>query len=312
LDMYQIGALIKNTRIKQGISQEDLCQNICTRETLSRIENGKQDPSSFTLNGLLHRLGLPESHCQILLGVDDFAAVNLMREITELNTCGNYAPALKKISALEGLCAEMGKTSRTVVSQYILRAKALAGYYEGEEHKAYTFAEQRAMLTEALELTCPNFKLENINACLLGEEETKIINHIALTYSEDGDYSRAMEIYKKLLEYIQSRFASNNVNEAMLPLVAYNFSRLLGREGHPKYAIKVAEAGRRCCVRSNKCRMLGGLLLNLACCYHDIGEDEKSKELLKDAYFIHKVMERPRSCELIKNYAWETFQIEMG
>ncbi len=120
-----------------------------------------------------------------------------------------------------------------------------------------------------------------------------------------------MEIYKKLLEYIQSRFASNNVNEAMLPLVAYNFSRLLGREGHPKYAIKVAEAGRRCCVRSNKCRMLGGLLLNLACCYHDLGDDEKSKELLIESYYVYKVMEKPRSCKLVKDYAKETFQLEI-
>ena len=46
-------------------------------------------------------------------------------------------------------------------------------------------------------------------------------------------------------------------------------------------------------------------------CYHDLGDDEKSKEFLVESYYVYKVMEKPRSCKLVKNYAWETFQLEI-
>lgn len=92
----------------------------------------------------------------------------------------------------------------------------------------------------------------------------------------------------------------------MLPLTAYNYSRLLGLERRYEEAIEVAELGRQCCVKYNKCRMLGGLLLNIACCLHELGEDEKSKELLIQSYYVGLAMENFQDCEVIKRYAKET------
>ena len=40
-----IGWIIKQTREEIGLTQEQLCEGICTPATLSRIENGKQAPS---------------------------------------------------------------------------------------------------------------------------------------------------------------------------------------------------------------------------------------------------------------------------
>ena len=68
-----------------------------------------------------------------------------------------------------------------------------------------------------------------------------------------------------------------------------------------------AEIGRRCCVMYNKCKMLGGLLHNIAYSLHELGEDDKSKEILTQAYYVHKAMERNSSCEAVKKYAEETF-----
>ena len=98
----------------------------------------------------------------------------------------------------------------------------------------------------------------------------------------------------------------------MLPLTAFNYSKVLGMEGRYEEAIEIAELGRRCCVRYNKCRFLGGLLLNIACCLHELGEDEKSRELLIDSYYTSKAMERVKSCEVIKQYAKENLGIEVG
>lgn len=308
---YDIGLFIKNARESLGITQNQLCLGICDRITLSRIEQGKQAPSNHVFGKLMERLGLPKSCCQIFMTAQDFEIAQLQREITKWNISGDYPNALEKIAQLEQLCAGLDEPSRALVNQYLLRAKAQAGYYEGEEHKQYSLAAKREMLLQALEITCPGITLETMKAYLLGEEEAKIINQLAITHSEEGNRQRAMEIYRQLLKYIQSHLACSEINDVMLPLTAYNYSRLLGREQRIEEAIEIAELGRRCCIRSNKCRMLGGLLLNLACCYHDLGDDEKSKEFLVESYYVYKVLEKPRSCKLVKNYAWETFQLEI-
>ena len=97
----------------------------------------------------------------------------------------------------------------------------------------------------------------------------------------------------------------------MLPLTAYNYSRLLGLECCYEEAIEIAKLGRQCCVRYNSCRMLGGLLLNIACCLHELREDEKSRELLVQSYYVYKAMEEERSCKVIQQYAKETFGMEL-
>lgn len=57
--------------------------------------------------------------------------------------------------------------------------------------------------------------------------------------------------------------------------------------------------------------MLGGLLLNIACCLHELGKDEKSKELLIQSYYVGLAMEDFWDCENIKRYAEETLGISL-
>ena len=111
---------------------------------------------------------------------------------------------------------------------------------------------------------------------------------------------------------MQSHFAGCEIGQVMLPLTAYNYSRLLGQERRYEESIEIAELGRECCIRYNKCQVLGGLLLNIAYCLHELGEDEKSRELLIDSYHISKAMEQTRSCEVVRKYAKENLQIEIG
>ena len=61
----------------------------------------------------------------------------------------------------------------------------------------------------------------------------------------------------------------------------------------------------------NKCRMLGRILFNIAYCLHELGENEKSRELLVNSYYINKAMERTKSCGVVKQYAKENLGMEI-
>ena len=291
---YHIGQYIKKRREELNVNQDALCYGICDRSTLSRIERGRQEPSYQVLKALLQRLGISENRCQILIGPQEFAADNVKHD---------FSAALQKIERLEAL---FQPEQQPILQQFVLRVRALAGYEKDGQHFDYDCPTQRRMLKQALELTCAGINLENMRGFLLGEDETKIINQIAITYSEEGKRRQAIEIYRQLIRYVESHFPDCEVRQVMLPLTAYNYSRLLGLERRYEEAIEVAELGRQCCVKYNKCRMLGGLLLNIACCLHELGEDEKSKELLIQSYYVGLAMENFQDCEVIKRYAKET------
>ncbi|WP_169728525.1 helix-turn-helix domain-containing protein [Salibacterium aidingense] len=50
--------MIKKMRKEQGISQEDLCDGICSQSMLSRIEKGDYKASFQTIKQLAQRLGI--------------------------------------------------------------------------------------------------------------------------------------------------------------------------------------------------------------------------------------------------------------
>ena len=288
---YPLGIIIRQRRDILGLSQQQLCQGICDRSTLSRIERGDQVPAYSTLRALLQRLGLQEKDVHFLLGQPDFETAQLQREIVALNTRKQWLQAQQKIRQLQALPTAADPLTR----QFILRAKALAGYEQDGKAVPYPYEEQRQIL--------------------LGEEEGKLLNQIAITYSESGERRRAIEIYRQLMDYIQTHQVGTETGAALLPLVAYNYSRLLGRERRYEECIEVAEIGRQCCVSQNRCELLGGLLLNIAYSLHQLGgneNNEKSKELLVQSYYVNKAMEKESSCLVVKNYAKENFNLDFN
>ena len=306
---YHIGFCIRRKREEQGVSQSQLCYGICDRTTLSRIECGKQEPSYSVLKMLLQRLGMSGDRCQILMGPQEFAISELQEEIVADNVQHDFSSALKKIRRLEEL---FQPAENPILQQFVLRVRALAGYEKNGERSAYTYPVRRKILIRALELTCPGITMENLDSFLLGEDEAKIINQIAISYSEEGNRRQAIEIYRQLIRYVQSHFASCEIGEVMLPLTAYNYSRLLGLERRYEESIEIAELGRQSCVKYNKCRFLGGLLLNIACCLHELGNDEKSKKLLLNSYYAYLIMEDFVSCKVVQEYAEENLGMKIS
>lgn len=289
---YNIGLFIKKKREEQHIRQEDLCRGICDKSTLSRIERGKQEPSSGILGVLLQRLGINEDQLAVLLGPKDFEISDLQKEIVALNSQKEYEKAAEKIRRLEQLVEPTDK----ITQQFILRSKALA--YFPEDYPA-----SRDLLLQALSLTLPDFDFDHISDYLLGIEEVKILNQLANSYSEAGDRRFAIHIYRQLFEDPRKRLFNIEAELTLLPLLAYNYSRLLGLERRYEEEIEIATLGQKTCIKYNKCQYLGGLLLNIACALHELGKNDESKNKLIDAYYAHKLMQNQRSCNLIVEYA---------
>lgn len=304
---YNIGDCIRQLREEQNVNQEDLCRGLCSKSTLSRIERGCHVPSIGTVALLLQRLGVNEDSLSFLLGTTELEISNLHKEIEALNAQKKYDEALQKIGQMEQLTDPKDR----VMQQFLLRSKALAGYLQDGQRVDYDNLTKREMLLRAIELTHPHFSLDNIGKCLLGIDEIKTINQIAITYSEAGDRRYAIHIYRQLFEYPRSRFYNTEAEVSVLTMLAYNYSRLLGQERRYEECIEYAQMGYEACIRYNKCYELGGLLINMACALHALGQDEESKERAKSAYHAYHLMRRFSEADNVKNFIRETFGLEI-
>ena len=305
---YNIGYYIKRIRQEKGISQEALYKGLCSRSTIHRIESGEQNPNFFTAINLLQRLGLDESSFLIPLGPQDFEICNLKKEIVALNAQFQFEQALERIDRLEKLVAPKDRLAQ----QFLLRSRALAGYRQDGERLPYDYPTQRQMLLDALDITHPDFDLEKIERCLLSIEDIKSLNQIAITYSETGDRRFAIRIYEQLLRYPGQNLLNIDALLSVVPMLHYNCSRLLGLEKRFEEELEVAQTGYEICVKYNKARMMGGLLLNMACALQELGRDEESKKKFAESYSAYYLMMDLKSCELIKEHVKKTYNLELN
>lgn len=295
---YNIGLFIKKKREEQHIRQEDLCRGICDKSTLSRIERGKQEPSSGILGVLLQRLGINEDQLAVLLGPKDFEISDLQKEIIGLNSQKEYEKAAEKIRRLEQLVEPADK----ITQQFILRSKALVYFPRN-------YPASRDLLLQALSLTLPDFDFDRISDYLLGIEEIKILNQLANSYSEEGDRRFAIHIYHQLFEDPHKRLFNIEATVSLFTMLAYNYSRLLGLERRYEECIEIATLGQDICIRHNRCQYLGGLLLNIGYALHELGRDEESKSALTDAYYANRVMKKYSSCKVVQTYAKDNLNL---
>lgn len=294
MKVYNIGFFIKWAREVQEISQEKLCDNICDKSTLSRLENGK-GASPYVTEKLLERLGKSGELWIACDNSTESEIFSLKKEIVALNTRKEYQRAKESLTKLEQLADSKNKLLR----QFILRSRALAGYPDN-------YPAALEINLQALRITQPKLDFNHIANKLMTLDELKILNDIALGYSESEQTETALSIFEQLTSHTVKTIDCDD-KIAVDILIEYNYSRLLGRDGQYLRAILVAHNGYEKCVKFNKARYMGGLLLNMACSYYELGNKEQARSLIINAYYAYRLLQDDNSCKLVRNYALEKF-----
>ena len=72
MELYGIGNALFYYREKKGLSQEQVCEGICTRMTISRIETGAREVDSLMSESLLERIGKSANRFEFVLNEEDY------------------------------------------------------------------------------------------------------------------------------------------------------------------------------------------------------------------------------------------------
>ncbi|MFQ7321291.1 MAG: helix-turn-helix domain-containing protein [Faecalibacterium sp.] len=301
---FFLGDYIKQKRLDLGLTQEQLCDGICEPMTLSRLENGKQTPSRNRINALLQRMGLPDDRYFALLSKNELEMEALQKEIVACNVTERVAEGFEKLAQFEALAAPDDQ----IAQQFALRSRVLLGRLEGR----YTPMEQITLLMQAIRLTVPRFDLENIESFLYTKDEITIINQIGLAYSDDGQNKKAAEIYYQLLRYVRKHFKETITLIGALPLVLYNYARVLDLCGRYEEGAELAQECRKACIQYGHYQELPRCLEIEAECRHFMGDEEISKELYYQSYYLCKVVEYQVGLEIVKKEAKEYLNLTLS
>lgn len=295
MKQIHIGEIIKQRRLELKLTQEELCEGICEPPTMSRIEKGHQTPTHSKLKALLSRLNLPSEKYYALMSNNELEIEQLKTEIASCNMRGQYLEGLNKINQLEKLI----EASDLLSKQFILRCQAHLGYILNDKLFEYTPKEKLDLLFQAIHITIPNFDMDAIGSHWYSIDEMKIINQIAITYTEDGKRRTAIDLYYQLYKYIKKRLVINNDNVPIAILIAYNYSLDLSDEKRHAEALEVANWGWNISIQWGRMNHIGGLLYVLGEASYHLNHLEESKQYFIQSYYAYTLMRNPKDSQIV-------------
>ena len=200
-------------RTEQKLSQNILCQGLCSKSALSKIENGTLQPDMMLAEALLQRFGISEREFTFWADEREAKIHELMFQIVY---CDNKTPAIIE-SLLDELCLSMTPQDK-ILHQFILFRRAIL---------KSSNEERISLLWEALALTLPDFDITHIHEYRLSWMELSILNNLEFQYRlTDTSHSGI-----NLLYVLHTYYTSNKLDVIFLSqtqsIMLYYFVRCL-------------------------------------------------------------------------------------
>lgn len=284
MEIYGIGQRIREERIRQKLSQEDLSYGICAISTLSRLENGVQKPGLKVQEALLERLGCSTENLVFFANEDEvkkhFLEVDIGYQLT------NHEMDLQdELEEYEKLMLERGVGSN-LEKQYYLMVKAI---YElrvkgSLQEQAY------AMLKQALLLTMPDFKVKDLYAIrLMTLTEINILNNMAVMLYEMKNTGLAIKYMYFLVDYLERSNLSKDILAKRYPMLLVNLAKLETKIGDFRQSFSWCKKGIEFCRECGKLVPLAEFYYYKAVAYAKFGGMRKALECYEYAICLCKV-----------------------
>lgn len=285
--------VVREIRISCGLSQEELCEDICSRETLSRIENGKQSPKSGKLQAILKRLG--EERGRYYASVD--TEVSVLHEKVRLYKRSCYQKEREKAGLLLNEIEQELDMASPVNRQFIESNRLT----EKVESKEIDYKDAVLELEKILKYTMKNFKGDIYR--IPYEEEFIIINCMALYSRRSGNKEEAKRLYGQLLKKYEESGTEEIHHNVPLFLLYINYTGLLEVMDELEEAEKIGKRGLRLMIESQRGDVAAKLLGNISCIHEKKGtvkDNELCEICMRQSYWLQVLYHLEKDSLIIK------------
>jgi transcriptional regulator with XRE-family HTH domain len=303
---YRLGDIVRMTRKSLSITQEQLSDEICSVETLSRIENGSQTPTRDTYELLMERMGRIRSRAYSVLSVSDLKVLEKMKLFEDYIKLYDFNQADRILNEIKEIIG-----ASTLDKQFLYRAESLVNYYT----KRITAEEYLSGFIKAIKLTIYKYGMISLSNWPLSFNEASLLMNISVAYAENGDYKNAIDIIKQAYTAMKQSYMETQQRDILQVAIATNLSKWYGLIGYHTDAIQIACEGINICKKSKLGNALPNLLYNVAWNKEkliDMGvlpSNDKSEcfSYLKQAYYIASAMQLQFMIQFIKEHIEEHY-----
>lgn len=241
--VFPIGEVLKIRRTMFGMTQEQLCDGICSVKSLRRAEQGKTDIQREVREKLLKRLGLSGQLQWTRLITSDREVVRLAERLAKYQNGQNYVETRKLLERLKAkVTMEIPQNK-----QFIIETETLLDYYE----KKISMRKFVDCETEILRQTLKENDFRKMEKIYLTEMEIKCIRNRwrgLKNEEKKKDIQFLLNIYE---EYSSKNVIANAIS--MYEFVTEGAVSELGNMGEHELAILIDKKSIK---ESLKCRRL--------------------------------------------------------
>ncbi len=196
---YRVGDIIRLTRIASGLTQEQLSENICSVETMSRIENGKHGVKKDIYQKLMEKMNRNPERSYAICVDKDMQIIEERAAFEEAMTRHDFERADEYMTLLKEKAGES-----ILTKNYVRRESAFLDFYQNR----ITSAELVEILEELAEETVPDYRryMEEKIIFPFTEQEIILFKRLAVAYGRNKKSEVAIEICEMLLRSLRSEY----------------------------------------------------------------------------------------------------------
>ncbi len=287
--------LLYELRVGKGLSQEEVSEDICAQETLSRIERKKRTPNRKKLNLLLEKLDYDRELLQGDVVTDDYQVLEMIGKINEYRYKKETDKSYEMLEPLEQKLDMTDMTNR----QYIEHEHLLRKIESGQIDVRQTLEELEKLL---------GYTMRDFHHGIYRKPtrlEFIIINHMAIRLKKSGRMQEAEKLYRQVRDcYRNSEVAARDHATSQF-LLYINYVGILEIENKLAEAEKLGWEGIRLMLECQRGDVAGTLLMNIACIYEKMPGEENlqmAKACMRTSYHLLKMYRHEKDAERIKQY----------
>ncbi|MGL4797766.1 MAG: helix-turn-helix domain-containing protein [Cellulosilyticaceae bacterium] len=291
--------IIKNNRISRNMTQEDVCEDICTQETLSRIETRKRSPHSINFKDLTKRIGVKRELISSCIMASQYIVLEKKRELDWFRHYFKWEEAENCLKEIERYYFPNVEENE----QFFIYQRTMIKFRQ-EKIEALEALEQ---LEKALKLTVINYREIDLETSMLTNQEVEILCNIANIYTKINHKEKTIKLMQELLQSFRKGYVDIRYKSKGVLLVMNNLASYLEEIDEFDKAIELNNEGIQLTLRCGRGNGIGRFLTEKAYTIERMKKngiecEEDSLEIYKQAFYITDLFKEEVQHRTLLNY----------
>lgn len=286
-------AMVREMRLSYGLSQEKLCEDICSRETLSKIESMRRSPNRKNLQAILKKMGEARECFYSFVVADDYEIYEKVR----IYKRSRYKGEVEKTEMLLNEI-EKGLDMNNPVNRQFVESNRLTARVKRNE---ISYKKAISELEKMLKYTMKNFKGDIYRVPY--REEFIILNNLALYNRFSGDMENAERLYEQILKKYEESVTEEMNHDISLFLLYINYTGLLEVMDKIDDAEKIGKRGLYFMAECQSGETAAIHLGNISCIYdkkNTLKDNELCEMCMRQSYWLQMLYHLEEDSQIIK------------